>query len=71
MLVDIESISQEINKYKMDYSYLIDERKDKQFIFTSINNSLMVLDKYYRLIENLPLYYPAIIINPSFKLEFF
>lgn len=32
----------EIYKHKVDYFYFINEIKDKQFIFISIDNSLLV-----------------------------
>ena len=71
ILIGIESMSRKMNKHKVDYSHLIDEGEDKWFIFTSINNSLTILDKYCGLISDSLVYYTAIIANLSLKLELF
>lgn len=67
----MESMRQEMNKHKADYSHLSDKGEDKRFILGSINNILAVFYKYRGFMGDSPAYCAAIITNPSLKLEFF
>ena len=67
----MKSIIQKISKYKADNFYMIDDEEDKRFILIFINNNLEILDNYSKFIYNSVVYYIAIIINLSLKLQFF
>lgn len=71
VFVAIESTLKELNNFKANYTQLIDEGQDKQFILASIKNSVVVLEKYRGYVRDSPAYFAAVITNPSLKLELF
>lgn len=71
VFVAIESTLKEMTKYKENYTQLIDEGQDTRFILASINNSLVVLERYRGYMRDSPAYFAAVITNPSLKLELF
>lgn len=71
VFVAIESTLKEMTKYKENYTQLIDEGQDTRFILASINNSLVILEKYRGCMRDSPAYFAAVITNPSLKLELF
>lgn len=65
VFVAIESTLKETTKYKENYTQLMNEGQDTRFILASINNSLVILEKYRGYMRDSPAYFAAVITNPS------
>jgi hypothetical protein len=56
-----------LEKAKVDASHLPDENRWK----ISINSAWAVLDKYYRRLDEIPVYYAAVALHPKYRFKYF